>query len=303
MTCYHPLAGYQANEAGPNGVKAIRFSFKRGYSPLDLPCGQCVGCRLDRSRYWATRCSHHSSLYERNCFVTLTYDEAHLPKGNTLFRFHLQQFIRRLRRHVKRELGREHLIEYFGCGEYGDETGRAHYHALIFNYDFPYEEIWKKSDAGFPAYLSSALTKLWPYGRATVGALTWESAAYCARYALKKINGKAAEKHYTLIDPDTGEITRRTPEFLLMSLKRPIGKEWLRRFKSDVYPEDFVVVRGKKQKPPRYYDKQLLETEAAAIKEIRRAKASASPDNTPERLKVREFIKLDKIKQLKRGLQ
>jgi len=133
--------------------------------------------------------------------------------------------------------------------------------------------------------------------------VTPESAAYCARYTLKKIHGSKAARHYTRVDPETGEVTRRIGEFVLMSLKRPIGKSWLSVFKSDVYPDDFVVVAGRKQKPPRFYDKQLSEAEAASIKEIRRAFAVASPDNTSARLEVREQVKLAQIQQLKRGLE
>lgn len=300
MPCYHPLAAYQAKEP-PEGktARAIRFNFKRGYTPIDLPCGKCIGCRLDRSRMWATRCVHHAQLSPDNCFLTLTYDDQHLPHGATLYKHHLQKFLRRLRKLVYPK-----KIEFFGCGEYGDEFGRPHYHALIFNHTFEKESVWKKSHAGFAQFLSSALTRLWPYGRATLGELTFESAAYCARYALKKINGPLAKKHYTSIDPATGEITHRAPEFILMSLKRPIGKAWLTVFKSDVYPHDFVVLRGGKfAKPPRYYDQQLSEAEIAPIKEARALKAKANPDNTAARLAAREAVKLAQTKQLKRGLQ
>lgn len=246
---------------------------------------------------WAARCVHHAQTYLENSFLTLTYDEDHLPHGATLYPHHLQLFVKRVRKSLYPK-----LVEYFGCGEYGDELGRPHYHLLLFNHRFPTEAIWNKSHAGFAQYLSSALTKLWPYGRATQGELTFESAAYCARYALKKINGEKAKRHYERVDPETGEITRRAPEFLLMSKRRPIGKEWLTNFKSDVYPSDFIVVRGQKMKPPRYYDQQLSEAEKTPIKEARALRAKRSPDNTPERLKAREIVKLAQVKQLQRNL-
>jgi len=193
-------------------------------------------------------------------------------------------------------------IEYFACGEYGEDRGRPHYHANIFGFDFQDKKPHKKTDSGAVICTSDVLTKLWPLGYATIGALTPESAAYLARYTFKKVYGSKAARHYSKVDPLTGEITRLHGEFIRMSLKRPIGKNWLTAFKSDAYPSDYIIINGHKQKPPRYYDKQLSEIERAPIAEKRKREAKACPDNTQARLDARETVKLAKIKQLKRGL-
>lgn len=252
---------------------------------------------MEYARQWAVRCVHESQMHSENCFLTLTYSPENVPHGGTLVKPHLQDFMRRLRAHVAPK-----KISFYGIGEYGDLGGRPHYHALIFGHDFTDKLIHKKTGAGCDIYTSTALTKLWPYGFSTVGALTFQSAAYCARYAMKKL-GKAKTRSFTAIDLSTGEVQLLLSEFALMSLKRPIGKSWLQRFKTDVYPHDYVVVKGQKQKPPRYYDNQLSEAESASIKETRKAFASANPDNTQARLDARREVKRAQIKQLKRELQ
>lgn len=289
---------------GESGKPAWVFSrSKKLVDPVRVPCGRCVGCKLERARQWAVRITHHASTRELNCFLTLTYDEKHLPYGKTLYKCHLQKFLKRLRAKIAYDNPENPTpIEYFGCGEYGDEGARPHYHVIIFGIDFQDKKLYSIKN-GNHLWTSEHLTKIWGKGFATIGTVTAESAAYCARYTMKKVHGSKAAKHYTVIDPETGEIHRRLGEFVLMSLKRPIGKTWLTTFKSDVYPSDFVVINGRKQKPPRYYDNQLSEDERTPLKETRKAFAKKSPDNTQARLDVREQVKLAQIKQLKRDLQ
>lgn len=261
---------------------------------VKVGCNRCEGCKLEYARQWAVRCVHEAQTHTENCFLTLTYAPDRIPFGATILKPHVQAFIRRLRAAISPK-----RIQFYAIGEYGDLGGRPHYHALIFGHDFADKVLHKRTEAGCDIYTSTALTKLWPYGFSTVGALTFESAAYCARYAMKKL-GKAKTRAFTDIDPLTGELSLRTSEFALMSLKRPIGKGWLTRFKSDVYPSDFVVLKGTKQKPPRYYDQQLSETERATIKENRKTFAKSNFDNTQPRLDARREVKRAQIKQLKR---
>lgn len=209
-----------------------------------------------------------------------------------------QDFVKRLRKRLP-----PRTLKYFHCGEYGERLSRPHYHALLFGYDFPDKAPFKKSADGSQIFTSEILSGLWPSGFCTTGAITFESAAYVARYIVKKINGAGAIAHYA--DPETGEI--RAPEYTTMSLKDGgIAGNWYKRFKSDVYPSDSVVIRGREMKPPKYYDR-LLELEdpeaRAAIKERRMTAALLREgDSTTARLRVREKVKLAQSKQLKRGL-
>jgi len=197
-------------------------------------------------------------------------------------------------------------ISYFMCGEYGEFLSRPHYHAILYGVDFLSDRRKQSQNSqGDFVYTSSTLEALWGHGYVTIGEVTFESAAYVARYCLKKVTGEAAAEHYTKIDPDTGELYQVTPEYVAMSLKPAIGKEWFCEFGSDVFPDDFVLVKGRKVETPAYYDK-LLELEDKKLldrikgRRIRSGKEHAD-NNTPERLRVREVCQSAKLDLLKRS--
>lgn len=290
MPCYSPISAWQVKNP-ITGKLDISFSnpsatITSARKPIKLPCGQCIGCRLERSRQWAVRCNHEASLYENNCFITLTYDDHHLPSDGSLHKEHFQKFMKRLR---KKFPGSK--IRYFHCGEYGDELSRPHYHAILFNFDFQDKEVWKIKQ-GNTLYRSATLEKLWTFGYSTIGDVTFESAAYVARYCTKKVTGKEAEAHY-------GD---KQPEYTTMSRRPGIAADWFKKYSSDVYPSDQIVIRNNiRCKPPRYYD-NLYEVdnpnEMSKIKIKRKTRAEDNPDNSPERLEVRHNIQKLKAKRL-----
>jgi hypothetical protein len=192
------------------------------------------------------------------------------------------------------------------AGEYGENFGRPHWHACIFGLDFDDKKLWKRTSANSLLYRSADLELLWPFGYSSIGDVTFESAAYVARYIMKKVTGKNAAEHYQEIDPDTGEITNRTPEFTKMSLKPGIGYEWYKQYTSDVYPHDYVVVRGKKVKPPKYYDKKYKIDNPYEFDELLYIREKSAKlryeDNTLERLAVKEQVTKAKLQKLKRNL-
>lgn len=196
------------------------------------------------------------------------------------------------------------LIRYYQCGEYGEENGRPHYHACIFNHDFEDKILWQVRD-DVPLYISETLQSLWPIGFSTIGDVTFESAAYVARYVMKKITGEKAERHYQSVDTDTGEIFNIEPEYNTMS--KGIGKQWYKKFKQDTYKDDSIIMRGIKMQPPKYYD-SIYEIEnpdeLLLIKKQRKRRAlKHKDDNTIERLIVREKVKRAQLNQLKRKLE
>lgn len=297
MACYSPLIAYQL--VNGSVVFAERGDIQR---TLSLSCGQCIGCRLERARQWSVRCMHEASLWEHNCFVTLTYDDAHLPKHSSLDYSHFQGFMRRLRRHVVN--GKP--VRYFVGGEYGGSFGRPHFHACIFNWDFTDKKYLMKSGAGSVLYDSDVLSKLWPFGFSSIGDVTFESAGYVARYCCSKVNGDMAAKHYEVIDSETGEVVRRQPEFGHMSLKPGIGMLWLHRWLLDVYPSGRVLARGRKSKAPRFYDTLYRRIcgddawEELCLERDLLMRANAA-DNTVERLKVKEIVTKAAVSFLRRS--
>lgn len=302
MVCYSPLKGWRSRKPTVNGKYGLTFKLSDGYhdQPMEVPCGQCVGCRLERSRQWAMRCMHEAQVHENNCFITLTYDNENLPADKSLKLEDFQKFMKRLRKKYGPE------IRFYHCGEYGDKHGRPHYHAILFNHDFSDRTHWSTNN-GYPLYISAELQHLWPYGYSSVADVTFDSAAYVARYVMKKITGEKAEDHYARYCQETGEyLYSIKPEYNTMSRRPGIGKTWYEKHKTDVYPHDYVVVNGKKMKPPKYYDAILAfenEVEYNEIKRKRKLKAKQlEEDNNDERLAVKERKKLLDLKKLKRPI-
>lgn len=288
MSCFYPLDAWQARP----GLKP-QFKYRAGWIKLTLPCGQCIGCRLERSRQWAIRCVHESSLHEQNCFITLTYADNPLSLRKSDF----QKFMKRLRKALS-----PLKIRYFMCGEYGEQFDRPHFHACIFG--------WRPTDLepvsardGVVLYKSQFLADIWSFGFTTVGDVSFESAAYVARYINKKVTGTSAHEHYEFVD-EHGEVIDRLPEYCDMSRRPGIASGWYDLYKSDL-DKDFLTLRGNKMRPPRFYDRLLHAADPeklAAKKEVRKVKAlQHSADNSFARLETKRRIKERKITQLKRG--
>lgn len=190
---------------------------------------------------------------------------------------------------------------------------RPHYHALLFNWDFDDRVYFKTSESGCKIYVSEKLSRLWPFGFSSVGDVTFESAAYVARYVMDKVTGddatrigKSGLSHYQRVDASTGEVFDVKPEYVTMSRRDGIGKGWYLKFKSDMFPSDFRVVNGAKVLPAKYYS-NLFELQSpeefAIVKKIRSARSEAVwRDNTERRLRVKEECKRARINLLKRGL-
>lgn len=289
MACDHPLKGYRSGVDPSTGKPGITFNPLKALNstnPMTIPCGRCMGCRLERTRQWAIRMSHEAQLYDLNSFITLTYDDEHLPADYGVHLRHWQLFNYRLRKSLYPK-----KIRFYACGEYGEQTLRPHYHAIIFNHSFTPKTLWSKN-RGHPLYTSPQLSKLWAYGQSTFGSVTFDSAAYVAAYVTKKITGEPAVAHYTRVHPLSGKIHQVSPEFAVMSRRPGLGQGWLAKFKSDVYPSDEVIINGRPMNPPRAYDKTLTEEELEQLKRDRKRKGLRfKPDQLPHRLKARSDVR------------
>lgn len=307
MPCLDPRKGYRAREVNPKtGKRAIIFNPREAYYVggeavrAEYPCGQCIWCRLNRSRLWAIRCMHEASLWEKNCYITLTYDDKNLPSHGSLVKKDFQDFMKRLRK----EFGDG--IRYFQCGEYGEKNSRPHYHALLFNFDFPDRYHWATRN-GFKYDRSAILERKWAKGDCIVGDVTFESSSYVARYITKKQFGRGSEIYYEKVDEETGEIFVLEREYATMSRRPGIARRWFEENRRFLEDHDKVILRGKELKPPRYYDKQM-EAQAPErfleIKEERRLVGERfKDDNTPERLRVKKHILEESVLLLKRGYE
>lgn len=294
MKCYRPIEAFRT----PSGVVFQELGRHDILGRIDLPCGQCIGCRERRASDWALRVMHEASLYEDNCAVTLTYDDEHLPPHASLRHSDYKKFMRRV-------IHAHGPVRFFMCGEYGEEKGRPHYHACLFGRGFRDGRVHAgKSESGSPFYTHQGLSDLWPLGRATVQDLVRETAGYCARYIMKKQLGETAKTAYQKLDIETGELIQLKPPYAAMSLKPGIGARWFEKYGRDVYPHDFVITGGTKKRPPKYYDKLYKRKDAEkheALNERRVLKARVHhADNTDERLKVQEEVHTARVRTLTR---
>jgi len=313
MPCYHPKKGWRASVANPKtGKRSVVFNPRYADIdfPVEVPCGQCLGCRIDRSQQWAIRCVHEASLYKHNSFITLTYDPEHLPVDGGLHIEHFQKFIKKLRK--KAGSG----VRYFCCGEYGENRGRPHFHVILFNYSFKDKQLHTVR-RGHRLYRSDSCRAFWSdQGNVLLGNVTFQSCAYVARYIMKKVIGQPG--YYSFLKSeyigkmgpfpfteDAYDFLR--PPFITMSRRPGIGKTFFDRYGIEIYRDDLVVVDGKRMKVPRYYDSQeeLFDPDKLASVKISRSVSfeKRADNNTYERLRVREQIHTKRVSKLHRSIE
>lgn len=286
MSCDHPIKAWYGGLLD-SGKRGLVFKHQAAWpplahSPLELPCGRCLGCRLEYSRRWAVRLMHENKMHKQSCFLTLTYNNDSLPEFGTLVPRHLQLFHKRLHNRLLDQRGDG--IRYYGCGEYGDLNQRPHYHSLIFGYDFPDKVFYANNGRDEPIYTSKLLNELWhdggmPFGDCKIGAVTFDSAAYVARYVTKKVGGKKREDgHYEVHNAD-GVVSERQPEFAHMSRRPGIGATYYAKFGREIRDHDNIIVNGSPAPSVRYYD-------------------NLGKDVDPERSKWLKFRRLEKVDPL-----
>lgn len=247
-----------------------------------IPCQQCAGCRLDKAKEWAVRILYEAKQHEISTFLTLTYDEQHVP--DSLSGPRISTFIKDLRSRLDYRAKKGDLkkhaskIKFFAIGEYGEKKKRPHYHAILFGGPFAQEngDPQEPSRSGGAQWTHPDIAAVWPEGRHRISEVTFESAAYVARYSLKKITGDRARSHY-------GD---RAPEFLRLS--KGVGKAWFQDWYQDVYPAGTVVMAGRPEiSAPRYYDRLLEKIDSQLFQETKEEREK----NRKKHETVEEYLK------------
>lgn len=313
MPCFRPLSAYRFFGDDPSFVHASgkrRLFFGKSAEKLlprygsshelvVLPCGKCLGCLLRRVSDWSLRCVYEAAGWSRSSFLTLTYRTSELPPNRSLLKDHHQRFFKRLRQRLLRDHGIR-ALRYFMCGEYGEKKGRPHYHVVLFGWDFPDRvEVPNNPSARDPLYTSPYLEEIWGHGDVRIGEVSSESAAYVARYSLKKLRGKSG-KYY--------ESAGQVPPYIACS--KGIAKKHFERFKGDHYPSDEAVclTTCQKRPNPRYFDKLLERVDAAALEAVKEARVESlcsvnQADLTAQRLRDREEVLRRKLGVLFRDME
>lgn len=325
---YHPAKIFSQDSY--NDLENVgKFSWRNNRTKEQIiPCGQCIGCRLDYSREWANRGFLESKLWEQNWFATLTYDDDHIViedyledrngitwtnegdwEGNLIPK-DLQQFLKNIRQIMKREYDQDG-IRFMACGEYGGETARPHYHVIFFNLNLPIEDLYHPRIINKEIYYQShILERAWGKGICNISEASWNNIGYTARYITKKINGEGSEELYAA----NGKIK----EFMRVSRMPGIGEGFYRKHWQEIYANDEIIIKNKagiiKCKPPKYFDKLMEKEHPEEFKEIK-AKRKFLAENQAklkdqktsifrrEQLKIEERSKEEQNLKLRRMME
>ena len=274
MACFHTMTAYRLRDG------SLTFKNKGEIiETLQLPCGKCIGCRLDHANDWATRCWCEMQSWQNNCFITLTYDNENLPENGLLIKKDLQDFMKRLRYHCQgieywenpRTNKRENPIRFLACGEYGPNgTRRPHYHILIFNWKPEKNELkfYKENHNNDRLFKCKKIQEIWGKGFITVGDMNYQSACYVARYCTKKMFNKVKNQ-----DLKKAEIQ---PEFILMSRNGGIGIKYWEQYQKKILENEGIILNSngkiKCKQIPRYFEKKYKEQDEIKFEKYKNKK-------------------------------
>lgn len=251
-------------------------------------CGICSTCRISYRQDWKLRMMLEAKYHESSIFLTLTYDDIHLPKNMDLCHSDFQLFMKRLRKrfpHLK--------LRFVMCGEYGEQTARPHYHAIIFGLVVPDLEEFGQSKNGEVTYTSQIMSDLWGLGFVHVGIGSEDAFGYVASYLAKDTVGDYVSDQFRLIDPTTGLYVDRKKPYLRSSNRKGIGYQFYKDYWQDMFPSDELIIDGVKYAPPQYFTDQLAKDQPELAQDVIRARFEKSQDprvlaeKTPERLEAK----------------
>lgn len=296
MPCVAPNIAYRATYKG--GPVTFKRPQQHTYETIELPCGTCELCRAEQARQQAVRIIHEQQMHDDSIWITLTYNDEHLPQYGSLSsetpknartidryswqrprdRNHLSNFWKRLRN----RLGvHPRQLRYYVAGEYGDESLRPHYHACLFGTGLP-EDAKVYRTTPHRLWTSKLYDEIWGHGEVKIGALTFETARYTASYVIKKLRHK---QRYTRIDEETGELLEQVQPRAYMS--RNLGRAWWDKYRHQVSAHDHVIINGRRQKPPRAYDRWLKERSEIVMGMINNQRQEHALSLTPEQTRAR----------------
>ena len=265
MYCHHPMEMHMSSSLTATGKRGWTFNLRDSLDPdrridhmhIQVPCGQCIACRVRKAQEWSARLWLEWQMCKSSsCFLTLTYDDEHLPSDRSLRVEDYQLFLKRLRKRLPQK------IRYYCAGEYGSELARPHYHLILFGTDFgsdklPLCNVFNRLHPDY--YISSLVADCWDKGYHTIAPLSDACICYVAKYVIKKAVGKSADDWYN---------GRRT-EFGIGS--KGIAREWYDQYGNDMWSKGYFRWgdRFKKCRPVRYYERILEKNDFDRLQNIK----------------------------------
>lgn len=309
--------------------KLLEFNKKsHQYGYEQIPCGKCWACQLNYSAEWATRIMLEAQKYDHNYFVTLTYDEEHVPVldhieyeevykvheevierkeitiendgtwGFSLAPQHMITFLNSLRKYFERKGHKG--IKYFYCGEYGETTQRPHYHIILLNCPLDITQFYDTHiDNNYKAHWKSKeIERFWNKGMMDLAECEWSCIAYVARYCTKKLDFSGDKRFYL----NQGLI----PEYVRMS--KGIGFDYFRQHKDEIYKNDEMIMKTVKGntgsfKPPKAFDRKFKEIDPKGFELIRKSRAKAGERTRQLEKSITDYTDLEMLKIRASNLQ
>lgn len=272
MACVSPRAGYRL----PSGRVSFSADLSGGGGKITLPCGQCIACRISKSREWATRCLHESRYHDSSYFLTLTYADNSVY---SVSRRDCQLFFKKLRKKYGK-------FRYFLSAEYGESTSRPHYHMLAFGLNLGSDLHSVES-----TLVSPQLNEIWGHGHVHIGEVNSTTADYTCKYIIKRVTGPAADDFYR----------GRLPEFALMSRRPGIGANFISDFIDEIGNAGTVIVHGNERSVPKYYLSKLPEHYQEKISQSKKDFIADKPELKTFRSRRNRQVILSTSSNLKRG--
>lgn len=293
MACSSPREAWYSQLVNASGKRSLQFKPDGAFGDVfRIACGYCPSCRLDKATAVGARADLElqtalSRGFEGAIFLTLTYSDEHLPPLGSLRKVDVQLFMKRLRQHLARNFAGKR-VRFLLAGEYGEKLSRPHYHAIIIGHDFTEDRRqWSRPGESW-LYRSESLEKLWPYGTALFGDAGPGSGQYVAQYSVKKVFGREAASWYQ----------GREPEFMRCSQGLGLHAFEL-DLESNLSMDGVVTSNGHIVPIPRGFERfiapeRLEEVKAARLERSR--DVSRRWNRTPSRLKVREEVRLARMR-------
>lgn len=327
MVCYHPLDCVYPIYPDDEGKRHLNFkksfynqftdlngilfpvgSIKATHLRLQVPCGQCIGCKMDYSRMWALRSVNEATTHKKNTFLTLTFNNKYVHNDGSVHKEFLSSWIKRFRYYYGDD------IRFLCVGEYGGKSMRPHYHILFYNFDFDDKYVFQYHKGTNVCYYRSPFleNKVWTdvcskesLGYSIIGEVNFQTSAYVARYCTKKIfpNRKTRLAYFK----------NKQPEFLNFSRQYGIGLEYFLEHHTEELGRGYSTLRNGdnfvKLSLPRYYLKiaekyfpsEYYDYKARASQFLIENLLTVNDDKTTPRLQVREELQKLKVDKLTRS--
>lgn len=303
--CTSPKKAWLPKKPDKDGKKPLLFKPPNhtkifDYEIIETPCNHCIACEKLRALRTAVQlaCELKTTLGD-SLFLTLTYNDENLPSDFSVNKNHLQNFLKKLR-HWRIKTDHIGNFRYLSQNEYGGKFSRPHVHIAGFNLTIP-DLRSVQSKGAYQAFDSEIINQLWGKGDVHIIRLCFENCLYIANHHIdEKVDNKGKVHETPIIHPVTKRLIKtRKPEFSTRSSRPGIGKDFFKKYFSDIYPGDFMINKGQEMPVPKYFDALLKKHDLQLFEEIKKKRSDKVEKKTPQQNRYQAKFNKAKLKSKK----